>query len=416
MHALLSSDWKNSVIRESRELALSLLNPSAAELEHGLELHAHATVVESYGFSCFASADTRRLSQEQQQGVSTGELVLRQVDSMMTRMADDPLQREFFAEAWRASGVTCVFRNSGEEGNRVEQLLERLAHNTHVTDALPQIMLRATRAQHISDAKRTGRHCFMFTTNGVPLSLRGQNVEDELRYIRIFAQLGVRMMHLTYNRRNLIGDGCAEINDGGLSDLGRHAVGTMNREGVIVDVAHSSARTCLDAVSVSERPVVISHATCRALADHCRAKSDEEIKAVARSGGLIGICCIPAFLQGTGDIRAFLDHIEHAVRVAGEDHVAIGTDMSIHLPQNPDMPPMPTLPRPGFRLESFWQPNDALFDEKWRQPNMSWSMRWTNWPLFTVGLVQRGFSDSAIEKIIGGNMLRVARAVEVAPS
>ncbi len=161
--------------------------------------------------------------------------------SRMTRMVDDPEQHAYFAEAWQASGVTCVLRNSGEEGNDPLRMLERLSCNTYVTDHLPDLMMRALSPADILEAKRQGKHCFYLTTNGVPLLGRWRTVEDELHCIETFFRLGVRMMHLTYNRRNMIGDGCAEVNDGGLSDFGRSVVAEMNRVGVIVDGAQQRA-------------------------------------------------------------------------------------------------------------------------------------------------------------------------------
>lgn len=154
-----------------------------------------------------------------------------------------------------------------------------------------------------------------------------------------------------------------------------------------------------------------SHTACRALHDHCRGKSDEVLHAVASTGGVIGICCIPAFLGRTGNVSALLDHIDHAVSVVGVDHVAIGTDTAVSLTPGHDDPHMD--PRPNTksapRFESFWPPG-SIGQERWNQPDMIAALAWTNWPLFTVGLVQRGYSDDHIRQIIGGNLLRVLRA------
>jgi membrane dipeptidase len=331
---------------------------------------------------------------------------------MMTRMADDAAEREDFIEAWEAAGVIAVLRNSGEEGNRIDRLIERLAHNTYVTDRMPQFMARAARPADILRAKQEGKRCFYLTTNGVPLHMRQDSVEHDMRHIRILFQLGVRMMHLTYNRRNLIGDGCAEPVDGGLSDFGRAVVREMNRVGVIVDGAHSSLKTCMDMAKISEKPVVVSHSTCMALNTHCRAKTDEVIKAVADTDGFMGICCIPAFLGGSGDISALLDHIDHAVRLVGARHVAIGTDVGARSrafdAASGDAPATP----PGRSAwENFWPVGDALFDERWHDPRMGQSLAWTNFPLFTVGMAQRGYRDEQIAAILGGNVMRVAEAV-----
>lgn len=219
-------------------------------------------------------------------------------------------------------------------------------------------------------------------------------------------------MHVTYNRRNLLGDGCAETANGGLSDLGRAAVAEMNRVGVIVDVAHSGWRTSLEAAQISQKPMVASHTTCAALQHHVRAKPDEVIKAIVDGGGLIGICAIPHFLGRTGDLAALLDHVDYVVKTFGIDHVGIGTDIGYRSRNDAgELKKVPARAKRRTRYEALW-PDDAFLpgaEEAKRYPK-SKSLAWTNWPLLTVGLVQRGYSDEQIEKILGLNMLRVARA------
>src|SRR5690606_2226739 len=138
---------------------------------------------------------------------------------------------------------------------------------------------------------------------------------------------------------------------------------------------------------------------------HIRAKPDEVIRAICDTGGLVGICCIPNFLGGSGDIAALLDHIAYVVKTFGVDHVAIGTDVA-HTSQYAAAASA-TLPPRGKRRPRFaalWP--DGALGGNWPRAN---TLAWTNWPLFTVGLVQRGFGDDEIQKIIGGNILRVCR-------
>ena len=402
----------NDQIKHAREVALAILNPSPAELDRGLGLHKEAVVVESYSLGLMAPVDTEVLAAKVEAGASDVELGALSGDMTMTRWVEVPALRKEFAAAWEASGVTCSFQNAGEEGNDPLTLIERLGRHTYVTDMAPEVMQRASTPDDIESAKAAGKHCRYMTGNGIPLAGQQRNTQEELRYIRVFYQLGVRMMHLTYNRRNPIGDGCAEPADAGLSEFGREVIGEMNRVGVIIDIAHSGRQTGLDAAAVSERPIVISHSCAMQLNQHVRCKDDETIRAVIKSGGTMGITNVPYFLGGKGNISTMLDHIDYVASTFGVDHVTIGTDRPyVSYQVAAAQQKMPKRQRPRARWEALWPPHDQLGAPQWRQADQVQSLQWTNWPLLTVGLVQRGYTDKDIGKIIGGNMLRVARAV-----
>ena len=398
----------NEIVQRDRDAALGLLQASARDLQYGLDLHAEAVVCDTYGFAPRAALDGQALSRASAEGASEAELADMREEMGMTRMATDAVERAEFEAAWKAAGVTCIFQNAGEEGQAPQRLIKRLARFTYATDALRGLVDRAVWPGDVEAAKKAGRHCLYLTGNGVPLPQDWVSVEEELGYIRLFYQLGIRMMHLTYNRRNMIGDGCAEPANAGLSDFGRAVVGEMNRVGALVDVAHCGWRTSLEAARVSQRPMVASHSACCAVHEHVRGKPDEVIGAIVDTGGYIGICCVPAFLGGSGDIRALLDHVDHVVRTFGADHVTIGTDRAYISRTGGAAKPPPGRPS-RRRWEYFWPPD--TFGAQWEQPAMVQSLAWTNWPLFTVGLVQRGYSDDDIRRIIGGNMLRVLGAV-----
>ena len=299
--------------------------------------------------------------------------------------------------------MTCVFNNAGEEGQDPLRLIKRLARHTYTTDLMRGFVFKAAVPGDIVTAKREDRHCFYLTGNGVPLTQQWLSVEDELRYVRVFHQLGIRMMHLTYQRRNMIGDGCGEKSDAGLSDFGRQAIAEMNRVGVIPDCAHSGWKTSLEAARASARPVVASHSTCGAIYPHVRSKPDDVIKAIVDSGGYVGICCIPRYLRGSGDINAMLDHIDYVIKKFGPDAVAIGTDVAYT--SQLSGAEQAKVPKRAKRREEFrmlWPEDDFKTTSE-----MTESVAWTNWPLYTVGLVQRGHSDEVIRKVIGGNVMRV---------
>lgn len=396
----------NDKIAADRRAGLALLQPSPKDLEHGLALHASSVVLDVYGFGPGAAVDNAILAKIIESGASELEIAEAREDMNMTRFITDPAERAEYEGAWQAAGVTAIIRNSGEEGNDPMRLMKRLARWVHVTDRMRERFPKAVRADEIVAAKQAGHQAIMMTTNGVPLVQQWINTVDELRHIRTFAELGVRMMHLTYNRRNPIGDGCGETNDAGLSDFGRQVVAELNRQGVIADCAHSSQKTGSDAAKVTKKPMVASHSCAYALNAHIRAKKDEVIKAIADTDGLIGVCCIGHFLGGNKDLVAFLDHIDYLVKRFGADHVGIGTDTGYQSRLKPNDAKLPQRSgTPRVRWEALW-PAGALGSTR------DTTLAWTNWPLFTVGMVQRGHSDETIQKILGGNMLRVLKANE----
>jgi membrane dipeptidase len=285
-------------------------------------------VIDAYGFMPRAAYNGELINTALNAKASSLEVQDMQEDMSMTRFVLDKKEREEFENAWEASGVTCIIQNAGEEGNDIKRLLKRLSHFTYSTDMMKDFVGKAVNPEDILKAKKENRHALYFSGNGVPLPGEWVSVEEELRYISVFFQLGIRMMHLTYNRRNVIGDGCAEKANGGLSDFGRSVVKEMNRVGVIVDIAHSGWQTSLEAAQLSQRPMVASHSTIASVNHHIRSKPDNVIRAIADTGGYIGICCIPRFLGGTGDISSMMKHIDYVVKKFGSDHVAIGTDIS----------------------------------------------------------------------------------------
>ena len=399
----------NEKIQKAREVALSVLKPSQKDLERGLELHANSLVFESYGFAPRAAIDGDAFRAAIEAGASDTELADLREEMSMTRWATNAAERKEFLEAFRAAGVTCIFQNAGEEGNDPLRLIKRLARFTYSTDLMREEIFKAVKPDDIVAAKKQGKLCLYFTANGVPLRQQWNSVRDELGFIRIFHQLGIRMMHVTYNRRNPLGDGCGEPNDGGLSDFGRAAIEEMNRVGVIVDVAHSGWRTSLEAAKASKKPMVASHTTAAALHRHIRGKPDEVIRAICDTGGLVGVCCIPRFLGGAGDIAVFLNHMEYLVKKFGAEHVAIGTDVAYS--SRNDEAERKKIPKrtegrsAGARWEHLWPADTGK-----PASHAAESLAWTNWPLFTVGMVQRGFKEDDIRKILGENVLRVARA------
>lgn len=403
----------NPSIDKPREIALNLLKPTQAQLEHAWELHFGSVVFESYGFAPRFAVDGEALNQAIQSGASRDELDDLREQMSMNRGATNERERKEFLESFHAAGVTCIFQNAGEEGNDPLRLIKRLAHFTRATDLMKPALSKVVTAEEILAVKKAGNVCLCFTGNGVPLRMAWESVRDELRLVRVFHELGIRMMHLTYNRRNPIGDGAGEPHDGGLSDFGKAAVAEMNKVGVIVDTAHSGWTTAADAARASSKPMVASHTTCASVYKHFRGKPDDTIKAICDTDGLVGMCCIPRFLGGKGDITALMDHLDHVIKTFGPRHAAIGCDISyvsrfdkeerLKIKKRPDG--SSPLGGAADRWEHLWPKDDYQ-----ATPEAEQSIAWSNWPLFTLGMIMRGHSDDAIRQVLGGNMLRVLKA------
>jgi membrane dipeptidase len=164
---------------------------------------------------------------------------------------------------------------------------------------------------------------------GALLSLEGADAfQGELAYLRLFYRLGVRQVGLTWNHANEVADGIEEERGGGLTRFGREVVREMKRLGMVLDVSHLSVRGFWEVIGEPELAVVASHSNCRALCPHIRNLEDDQIRALIKKGGLIGITFVPAFVRAGGEagIDHVIRHIEHVLELGGENHLFFGSD------------------------------------------------------------------------------------------
>ncbi len=205
-------------------------------------------------------------------------------------------------------------------------------------------------------------------------------LDGDLATLRVCHRLGLRFLGLTWNQRNQAADGWAERRTGGgLTEFGVALVKECNRLGIVLDLAHLAAAGVRDVLELSEVPVVVTHGNCHALWPRFRNLTDDQLEGVAAKGGVVGVTAVPAFL-GEDEKRAplslMLDHVDHMVKVMGEDHVGLGMDFD------------------GVRDSRVIDLEDAS-----KLPNL------------TAGLVERGYSEPTIRKILGENFLRVFQQV-----
>ncbi len=236
---------------------------------------------------------------------------------------DAPLSAKDVADA-RGSGVTAVNVTVNVPGNgpgRFEKTIENIAGVEHELVAHPDAFVKVLSGKDLLLAKSTQRMGLIYGCQDTTM------LDGDLKRLQVFYDLGLRICQPTYNRRNLMGDGCMETADGGLSLLGHDFVAEVNRLHILLDLSHAGPRTIAEGIAASTAPMAITHTGCRALVDLPRNTYDKELKALADRGGVAGIYFMP-FLRLTGQPHAedLIRHIEHAVDVCGEDHVGLGTD------------------------------------------------------------------------------------------
>jgi len=205
----------------------------------------------------------------------------------------------------------------------------------------------------------------------------GEPISGDLAVLRNLYRLGVRAIGLTWNERNDIADGAGEWRSaGGLTRFGVEVVQEMNRLGMLVDVSHLAEPSFWDVIKYSAQPIIASHSNARALCDHVRNLADDQIRALAAGGGVMGVVFAPAFVHPEkATLERILDHIDHVVELVGIDHVGLGSD-----------------------FDGIGATPEGLDDV-------------SRLPAITVGLVERGYSEADIKKILGGNYLRVFKEV-----
>ncbi len=310
-------------------------------------------------------------------------------------------RRREYLRLYSEGGVTCVAVTVAH-GMSAGEAVRDLGSWLRFIEGRPDLVLVRTAAD-VERAKRETRLGLVFHFQGT------DPFEDDLNLVETYRALGVRMVQLTYNVKNRVGDGCDERTDAGLSRFGVALVERLNANGIIVDCAHTGYRTTMDAIEVSTKPVVFSHANARAILDTPRNITDGQAQAVARTGGFIGVNVVPYFVvrRGRPTLDEFIAHVDHWVKVAGIDHVGLGFDYF------DGQQPFAT----DEEADRIWQA--AVDSGRWnpetypRPPHyypegLSTPAELRN---LTRRLLERGYSAADTKKILGGNWMRVFRAV-----
>ncbi len=238
-----------------------------------------------------------------------------------TTLPATPLSPEMVRNA-KASGITAI--NLTTDSVDFAATLRRIATWERELNEAPDVFMRVRSVADLLEAKRTGRLGLIYGFQGI------NPFGGDLANVAPLAHFGVRIVQLTYNVRTLAGDGSLEAGNAGISSWGRDLIGELERQRVIVDFSHAGRATTATGIAACTRPPAISHSGCAALADVPRNQEDAALRAMADKGGVVGIYLMPFLTPGrqptTADVVA---HLEHALNVCGEDHVGIGSDLSI---------------------------------------------------------------------------------------
>ena len=288
------------------------------------------------------------------------------------------------------SATVAVWENFLETMNHLSGWLRRFRER----DDIMQIHSTAD----IYTAKETAR-------TGIILSFQNASpIENDLERLALFHALGVRVIQLTYHERNLLGNGCWERRDEGLSNFGADAVRRMNELGILIDLSHVGDQTSLEAIEVSEKPVAITHANARAYCDHPRNKTDDVLKLLAEKGGVVGATSFALFLPARFDstIEDFVDAIDDMVQRIGIDHVAVGTDATQDQPLSFWHY---ITSQQGTKYPSTFADPSLAYDELQFQPKGMSSP--AEFPHLAEALLGRGYTIQDIVKILGANWMRI---------
>lgn len=378
-------------------------------------LHHDALVIDSQqppatnGF-LFTDAMRQALAGYQKQGMSREEAQPLMVDMAAREIRTSVDARRQYLEFWRTSGVTVAcgtYSGSMRISEAFEVATKRIAQANGYLEALGGELVLCRRAADIERVHRDRKFGLILDfQNTTPYS-------DNLDRIEYFYNFGVRMVQLTYNLRNLVGDGCTEAHQSGLTYFGREVVRRLNELRTLVDVSHCSEQVGWDALATSAAPIVVSHSTSKAVCYHDRGKTDELAKAVADRGGYFGVVVIPGFISESTEptLEDFARHVEHLVDVCGIDHIGIGTDKAGPGPGTDSMVRYPAdmskRRNKAFDWVGFRDVEHRLTDNY----HLNGFENFSDWPNLTVALAKWGFNEEELRKLLGLNFLRVFRDV-----
>jgi membrane dipeptidase len=303
----------------------------------------------------------------------------------------DPALRAAMPERIRKAGFAFVSLTLATDDNDMLATVRTIAAERRYFLELSESCVLVESADDIDRAKREGKLAVGFHFQG------SRPVERDIAMVEVFYKLGIRHLLMAYNQKNFVADGCHELGDGGLSRFGHELVREMNRVGMLVDVAHTAYRSSMDTIAASSAPVIVSHGNVKALNDHPRCYADDQIRAIAASGGVFGLTGLGIFIGGNdASTPAFVRQIEHVVQLVGPAHVGFGLDYVYD---------MPALSRLAAAHGDKW-PKDGGYTT----PDIQ-QVEHERLTEIAEALLARNYAEADVMAILGGNWMRVFRQV-----
>jgi len=303
----------------------------------------------------------------------------------------------------KESGVTVVGPTLGEVEPEIafHSTVEELGKIAELVSRFPDRMMLIRSFSDIGRTKAEGKLGILANVQNSAC------IGRDLKNLDLFYSLGLRQIQLTFNWRNWVGDGCTERTQAGLSYFGVDMVQRMNELGMIVDVGHTGYQSTLDAVEVSSKPIVYSHTNCKALCDHPRNKTDDQIKALARKGGVMGLSCFNWFVSDKprSTLDDLLNHFDHIAKLVGPGYIGIGSDFDI-------------AGWAGREPNAEWEAHKRLYGEReWKAikgrfpPYIDEVNNARRYHTIAEGLLKRGWPLRDIAGVLGLNFMRVYKEV-----
>ena len=401
-----------SYIEQAKKAILAELGPTESQVEHGLELHRDSVVCDMMGdpgatapWYLFSDA-MAEWAQARLAEATDVDARRRVMDDMIGdlrtwrvfELANDPQTRADHRFLWDVRGVTLGVCSEVWTTGMIAALNYLFDKSDH--------MEKVVSLEGLPRLKSEGKQGYIWYSHDRPVI---DESKDQLENLDLAYVAGVRWCQVANRGMNELASGHMGDPTAGLTDLGREVVTRMNKLGMVADGSHSSPQTIVDMASVSSDPVTFIHGGCRSIShgySAYRNVTDEAMKAVAETGGVVGISPLPR-LSGGYTVEQFLAHIDHAVRLVGIDHVALCSDYTIEYALAP--PELLDAIKPAeWEVDPMSKQGQEFWDFIVRPHPLSIS----NWPYITsVALVRHGYSDDDISKMLGENVVRVATPV-----